>query len=92
MDDYLSGMRFAIRAGLAPKSLEEFRPRLAHPEDDFMEASIDATDDDKTVDAIMDEINAIVDRYGGLCCECGPIPSEHIAFEELFGRPKCLIN
>ena len=67
---------------------EKFRSRLAHPQDGFIEASKDGTDDEKTVDAIMDEINAIVDRYEGLCGECGSIPSEHIPFEELFGRPK----
>jgi hypothetical protein len=40
---------------------EKFQSRLAHPEDYFIEASIDGTYDDKIVDAIMDEINAIVD-------------------------------
>jgi hypothetical protein len=45
---------------------EKFRSRLVHPEDDFMEASIEGIDDDRIVVAIMDEINAIVDRYGGL--------------------------
>jgi len=40
---------------------EKFRSRLAHPQDGFIEASKDGTDDEKTVDAIMDEINAIVD-------------------------------
>src|SRR6516162_4674158 len=67
---------------------EKFRSRLAHPQDDFIEASKDGTDDEKTVGAIMDEINAIVDRYEGLCGECGSIPSDHIPFEDLFGRPK----
>jgi hypothetical protein len=43
---------------------EKIRPRLAHPEDDFMEASIDGIDDDKIVGAIMNEIDAIVDRHG----------------------------
>jgi hypothetical protein len=50
---------------------EKFRSRLAHPEDDFMEASIDGIHDDKIVGAVMHEIDAIVGRYGGACCECG---------------------
>jgi hypothetical protein len=65
---------------------EKFRPRLAHPEDYFMEASIDGTYDDKIVDAIMDEIDEIVEGYGGLCCECGLIPSDYVPFEGIFDR------
>jgi hypothetical protein len=65
---------------------KKFRSRLAHPEDYFIEASIDGTDDDKIVDAIMDEINAIVDGYGGLWCECGPMPPGYGPFEGIFDR------
>jgi hypothetical protein len=36
---------------------EKFRLRLAHPEDDFMEASIEGIRDNKIVEAIMDEID-----------------------------------
>jgi hypothetical protein len=32
----------------------------------------------------MNEINAIVDRYGGDLSECGPIPSDRVPFEDLF--------
>jgi len=52
---------------------EKFRSRLAHPHDYFMETAIKASDCEKIVDAIIHEINAIVDRYGGLCVECGAI-------------------
>jgi hypothetical protein len=69
---------------------EKFRSRLTHPEDDFMEASIDGIDDDKIVHAIMNEIDAIVGRYGGLCCECGPIPSDHVPFEGLFEHTRII--
>jgi|SRR6516225_1192906 len=71
---------------------EKFRSRLAHPEDDFIEASIDGTDDDRIVGAIRDEINAIVERYGGLCCVCGPMPSDYVPFEDIFHEPKYRIN
>ena len=75
-----SGAAAALRrAGFEVTMMpEKFRSRLTHPEDDFMEASIDGIDDDKIVDAIMDEIDAIVERCGGLCCECGPIPSDYV--------------
>ena len=63
---------------------EKFRPLLAHPDDDFIEVAIDGTDDEKVIDSIMAEINAIVDRYDGLLDECGPIPSNRVPFEELF--------
>jgi hypothetical protein len=66
---------------------EKFRSLLAHPEDDFMEVSIEGTDDDKVVDAIINEINTIVDCCGGLCFECGPIPSDRLPFED-FDQPK----
>jgi hypothetical protein len=42
---------------------EKFRLRLVHPDDDFMEASIEGIRDNKIVEAIMDEIDAIVGRY-----------------------------
>ena len=71
---------------------EKFRSRLAHPEDDFIEAAIDGTDDDRIVGAIRDEINAIVERYGGLCCVCGPMPSDYVPFEDIFHEPKYRIN
>jgi hypothetical protein len=71
---------------------EKFRSRLTHPEDDFMEASIDGIPEDKIVEAIKDEIDAIVDRYGGLCCEWGPIPSDYVPFEGIFEQRKYRVN
>jgi hypothetical protein len=71
---------------------EKYLSRLAHPEDYFIEASIAGTHDRKIVDAIMDEINAIVDGYQGFCHECGPITSDHVPFEDLFDPPKYLVN
>ena len=63
---------------------EKFGARLVDPEDYFMEASIDGLEDDKILGAIWDEINAIVDRYGGSCDECGPVPSDYVPFEDVF--------
>jgi hypothetical protein len=65
---------------------ERFRAYLDHPGDYFMEASIAGTHDDKSMRAIWDEINAIVDRHGGDCWECGPILSDHVPFEGLFDK------
>ena len=57
---------------------------LAHPLDDFIEAHIEGPDDPKVIHAIMDEVNAIVERYGGLCFECGPIGPDHMSFADSF--------
>lgn len=69
---------------------DRYSPRLAHPLDDFIEAVTVGPDDPKIIDAIMDEVDAIVGKYGGACFECGPIESDHIPFADLFkdtGRP-----
>jgi hypothetical protein len=68
----------------------KFRSRLAHPLDDFMLVSIGGTmtdDDEKIMIAVMDEINAIVDGYGGLCHECDVLPLDDVpSFETWFGQ------
>ena len=57
---------------------------LTHPLDNFIEAVISAPNDVKVIDAIMDEIDAIVGKYGGMCIECGPIPKDYVPFANLF--------
>jgi hypothetical protein len=49
---------------------EELRSR-GQPLDDFLLAMRDGPNDDKFVDTVWDEIQTIVDRYGGDVCECG---------------------
>src|SRR5262245_58429974 len=63
---------------------DRFGALLAHPLDDFIEAYIEGADDVEVIHAIMDEVNAIVERYGGLCFECGPIGPDHTPFADLF--------
>jgi hypothetical protein len=63
---------------------EKYSGRLTHPLDDFIEAVIDGPDDAKVIGAIMSEVNAIVDKYGGICMECGPIGDEYVPFADLF--------
>jgi hypothetical protein len=94
LDPDPSGAAVALcRAGFEVIMMpERFRSRLAHPGDDFMETPIEGIRDNKIVEAIMDEIDAIVERYGGLCCECGPIPSDYLPFEGLFEQRKYRIN
>jgi hypothetical protein len=46
---------------------------LDHPLDDFLEVVIEGPNDFKIMDAIMDEITAIVWRFGGYCNSCGPL-------------------
>jgi hypothetical protein len=62
---------------------EEFLSRLESP-DDFILVTTDGPDDYKFIDTVMDEINAIVDRYGGLLDGCGAIDPNGGPFEELF--------
>jgi hypothetical protein len=61
---------------------DKYGGRLAHPLDDFLELRIEGVDDDTLMKAIMDEVNAIVDRYGGLCDECGPIEPDRTPFAD----------
>jgi hypothetical protein len=66
---------------------ERFRPRLYHPSDDFMLASTGGlvSDEYKVARAVIDEINAIVDGFGGTCDRCDIDPPAHaLSFDELF--------
>ena len=72
------------------KMPEEFRPQLTHPRDDFLEVvkSIVCDPEDIMDEAsiMMDELNEIVDRYGALADDCGPIDVDHISFRYLLAR------
>jgi hypothetical protein len=74
---------------------DRLRHRITVPGDDFMQAYVDvrvadewkaASDDEwKAAGAIMDEVNAIVDGYGGACLECGVEPLDYEpVFDDLF--------
>jgi len=65
---------------------DKYGGRLAHPLDDFIEAAILGKNVPKVTTAIMDEIDAIVGKYGGLCIECGPIPEDYVPFANLVDR------
>jgi hypothetical protein len=60
--------------------------RLAHPLDDFIEAYTEGPDTYEVTGAMMDEINAIVDRHGGCCMEAGTIECDHVPFAGLFEK------
>jgi len=55
---------------------EKYRCLLVHPLDDFIEAVIEGPDDpevlDKVIDVIMEEVDTVVWRHGGICTECSP--------------------
>src|SRR5262245_12820956 len=70
------------RAGYTVTRLpDRLAVRLAgHVLDDFVEAIIAGPDDDRIIDAIMCEIDALVGSYGGLCVECGPMERDHVPF------------
>ena len=63
--------------------------RLAHPLDDFIEAIIPGPDDPEVIEAIANEVEAIVGKYGGLCIECGPIGREYVPFAMLLKDLEC---
>jgi hypothetical protein len=77
------------RAGFTvarPSALDQFRIALhaAVAGDDFIEAYIDVTGD-TTIDAVMDKINKIVEKYGGECWECCVEPLNYEpTFDDLF--------
>ena len=92
-DDYDSdGAEIALRrAGFHVMRIPEWlRSRMKIPKDDFLLVTTDGPDDDKFVDAVWDEIQAILDPYGGDFYECGlvePIELDR-PFEELFKPPR----
>jgi hypothetical protein len=63
---------------------DKYAGRLAHPLDDFIEAVAVGTSEPKVIYAIMNEVEAIVSKYGGVCLECGPIGREYVPFAGLF--------
>lgn len=71
---------------------EKYGGLLAHPLDDFIEAHthIEGADNDKVIDALWNEVDAIVSKFGGLCWECGPIEPDHVPFADLFPDPEGL--
>jgi hypothetical protein len=63
------------RAGFTvarPSALDQFRiaQQATVAGDDFIEAYIDVPSD-TSIDAVMDKIDKIVNKYGGECWECG---------------------
>ena len=56
--------------------------RGAHPRDVLLEAVVAGTDKD----AVEGEVNAIVDKFGGLCVECGQIEPGYTPFPDLFNE------
>jgi hypothetical protein len=68
---------------------ERFRSQLAYPGDDHMLVTRRLEQVSGEVCCrLMDEINAIVDPYGGLLCECGWMDPSEPPFEELFADPQ----
>jgi hypothetical protein len=59
---------------------DKYAGRLAHPLDDFIAAVIEGSDDPKVENAIHDEVEAIVCKFGGCCYEWGPIEPGHLQF------------
>jgi hypothetical protein len=64
---------------------EKYGGRLAHPLDDFIEAVTEGPNDEKIIEVLWSEVEAIVGKYGGSCCEFGPVGSDYAPFAELMG-------
>ena len=71
-------------AGYTVHRLPPNHPILFHPLDDHFECVIEGTADDRIIDAVMREIDDIVDQYGGMCIGCGPIAADYVPFGRLF--------
>ena len=48
------------------------------------EAGVSNAVNPKVIDAIMNEVDAIVGKYCGVCIECGPIGRDYVPFADLF--------
>ena len=62
---------------------EKYRRLLEIPGDDHMEVIITGRDADEAVE-VLQEVGTVTRKYGGECCECGPIGPEYEPFVELF--------
>ena len=62
---------------------EKFRRLLEIPGDDHMEVVITGRDADEAAE-VLQEVGTVTRKYGGECCECGPIGPEYEPFVELF--------
>jgi hypothetical protein len=61
---------------------DKYGGHLAHPLDDFLEAHIEGVDC-TVIDAIRNEVETIVAKYGGYCYEWGPNEPNHVPFVDL---------
>ena len=74
-----------LQAGYKVSRLpDKYTAQLAHPLDNFIEAVVFGCNDPKVVGAIMDEVDAIVGKYGGICTECGPVRRDYVPFADVF--------
>jgi hypothetical protein len=74
---------------------DRLRPFVYHPRDDFLKAykdvTIDVDDRMQTSSVVMDDIEKIVDQYGGYCMECGAEPPDYDPereFDDMFTTDK----
>jgi hypothetical protein len=58
--------------------------RLDRPLDDFIEVRWVGSDDQKVVDAMWNEIEGIVAKYGGYADMCDVIAPDHVPFADVF--------
>jgi hypothetical protein len=72
------------QAGYEVHRMPANHPILCHPLDDHIEAVIAGANDDRIIEAAMNEVSGIVDRYGGAVIEWGVIGLDYVPFKDLF--------
>jgi hypothetical protein len=65
---------------------ERFVPLLAHPLDNFIEATIPVAEAEVEIwsRAVSAEVDGIVDPYGGSCAECYAVEADYKPFSDTF--------
>jgi hypothetical protein len=66
---------------------DKYRRLLEISGDDHMEVVITDRDANEA-GVVLKEVDDVANKYGGCCCECGPIGPEYEPFVELFADVK----
>jgi hypothetical protein len=61
---------------------DKYRWTLRHPRNDFLEATIASPADEEGMGKVLDEVNHIVERFGGDAAEVGEVEPGYVPFAE----------
>ena len=78
---------------------DRLRPFVYHPGDDFLKAykdvTVDVDDRMETASVVMDDIQKVVEQYGGDCMECGAEPPDYDPereFDDMFTTDNMMLD